>query len=225
LLAFGFVVKISSFRQKFIMRPKIVLAFLAVAVLAVAALILFKQHLPATAPEAVAAPATTNPPAITSSPAPTPVVKKILTPEEQQAAINAEKDKLYEWSMNNDPQSLSNILGDLVSPEKEIREAAIEATKQFGDTNAIPVLKSLAANTEDNREAIEMLEAADFISLPEATFVKSDPNKPKTPEQLQAIAASKAKSEARRQAKQGGQQNSQTSQTTSANQNTTAAQP
>jgi HEAT repeat protein len=68
--------------------------------------------------------------------------------------------------MNDDPESLSNILADLTNPEKEVREAAIEAAEQFGSTNAIPILKNLAANDGDPEEKAALLEAANFLSLP-----------------------------------------------------------
>jgi hypothetical protein len=102
--------------------------------------------------------------------------------------------------MNDDPASLSNILADLTNPEKEIRDAAIEAAKQFGSTNAIPTLKAVAANTADTEEQIALLEAANFLSLPSMTFGGSGTGTPKTPEQIQADAQRKAEREARRQA-------------------------
>lgn len=181
------------------MRPKFVLVILMVAVLAIGGAIWFKKSsAPASVPPAPVAEVAPTP---ASTPAPAPViVKKAMTPDERQAVIEAEKDKLYAWSMANDAQSLSNILGDLTSPEQEIRMAAIEATKQFGDTNAIPVLKGMAANTTDNQEAIAMLQAADFIALPSVTFTKADPNQQLTPEQQQARDQARAKSQARRDA-------------------------
>src|SRR5208282_3514020 len=51
-------------------------------------------------------------------------------------------DRLQDWSMNDDAESLNHIVAGLTSPEKEIREAAIEATKQSGSTNAISALKA-----------------------------------------------------------------------------------
>jgi HEAT repeat protein len=142
------------------------------------------------------------------------VVKKIPTPEEREAAIDAETDRLAAWAMNDDPESLSNILGDLASPEKEIRMAAIEAAKQFESTNAIPVLKAAAANAEDNEEAIAMLEAADWLALPNADLQRPDTMPQLTPAQTQAIEQSRAKAQARRQAylqKRAGNQGSQSS--------------
>ena len=101
--------------------------------------------------------------------------------------------------MNDDPASLSNILADLTNSEKEIRDAAIEAAKQFGSTNAIPTLKAVAANTTDPEEQIALLEAANFLSLPGVNWGSTTP---KTPEQIQAAAQRKAEREARRQAMQ-----------------------
>ena len=79
------------------------------------------------------------------------MVTNILTDEQRQAAIDAEIDRLQQWSMNDDPASLSNILADLTSPEKEIRDAAIEATKEFGSTNAIPALESRGREHDGHR--------------------------------------------------------------------------
>jgi hypothetical protein len=194
-----------------IMRPKVVLAILLAGVLAVGSIIYLKSHSSAPAPNTAPASAAPTP---TPAPAPAPapvVVKKILTPEQRQAAIDAETDRLQEWSMSDDPASLSNILADLSNPEKEIREAAIEAAKQFGSSNAIPTLKAVAANTPDTEEQIALLEAANFLSLPSMTF--GGPATPQTPEQIQAAAQRRAESKARRQAQmqnRAGNQNPQT---------------
>lgn len=189
-----------------LMRPKFVFFLLLLVFLVVAAAVLLQKNLspdklkPESAAPSVVAPAAVPPPAL-PAPVAVPAVVKILTPEERQAAINAEKEQLYTWSMNDDSQSLSNILSALTSPEKEVRLAAIEATKQFGSTNAIPVLKAVAASSDDTQEQIAMLEAADFISLPDAIFAsKGGSQVSLTQAQIQAREQSKAKAEARRQA-------------------------
>ena len=150
------------------MRPKFALVLLLTVLLVLGAAFFLNQLLtrPSAKPPplagAAAAPAASEPatavfPAAQTDTAnsppvmPAPVATNALTPEQQQAAIDAETDRLQQWSMNNDPASLSNILADLTNPEKEIRDAAIEATKQFGSTNAIPALKAVAANTTDPR--------------------------------------------------------------------------
>ena len=158
------------------MRPKIVIIILLAGLAGVTGMLLIKHQgapPPAAAPIAItetkpAAPQTAR--TITSvpptAPAPVAAAPVAMTPEQRQAAIDAETDHLQQWSMNDDPASLSNILADLTSPEKEVRQAAIEAAEQFGSTNAIPILKNLAANDGDPAEKAALLEAAHFISLP-----------------------------------------------------------
>jgi HEAT repeat protein len=68
-----------------------------------------------------------------------PAITNVVLSAEERAA---EIDRLQDWSMNDDAESLNHIVADLTSPEKEIREAAIEATKQFGSADAISALKA-----------------------------------------------------------------------------------
>jgi hypothetical protein len=167
------------------MRPKFIFAMLLLALLVLGAAFLFKQHWGNTAAPPPVNESVTSAPVVGAVPpsAPVsvpiaPVSTNVLTPEQREAAIDAETDRLQQWSMSDDPASLSNILADLTNPEKEIREAAIEATKQFGSTNAIPALKAVAANTTDTEEQIALLEAANFLSLPPIDF--SQPTPPET---------------------------------------------
>jgi len=103
-------------------------------------------------------------------PVPAAPAPAAATPGERQATIDTEKDTLAALQMNDDAQSLSSILADLNSADKEIRMAAIQAAVQFGSTNAIPALRTAAANDQDLDEKIALLKAADFLALPEATF-------------------------------------------------------
>ena len=66
----------------------------------------------------------------------------------------------------DDPASLKLIVTDLTSPDKGVRMAAIEATKQFGSADAIPALKAAADSTDDLEAKTAYLEAAHFLSLP-----------------------------------------------------------
>jgi len=173
------------------MRPKFVFALLLLALLVLGAAFLFKQHWGnAAAPPSVNESVTSAPvvsAAPPSAPAPLPAVPvstNVLTPEQRQTAIDAETDRLQQWSMNDDPASLSNILADLTNPEKEIRDAAIEAAKQFGSTNAIPALKAAADHTEDLAEKIDLLKAAEFLTVPAMDL--NGPHVDLTPEQIQA---------------------------------------
>lgn len=72
--------------------------------------------------------------------------------------------------MNHDNTSFSNILVRLTSKDQEIRAAAIEAARQFGSSNAIPALTAAADATDDLREKIECLDAAEFLTLPALPF-------------------------------------------------------
>lgn len=200
------------------MRLKFVLVILLAGAASISAIIFLHQRSSAPAPGPAPTPAASvaPPPQPTSVPAaaPTPpvIVKRELTPEEREADINAETDRLSEWAMNSDSQSLSNILNDLNSPEKEIRMAAIEAAKQFESTNAIPALKAAAANAVDSQEAIAMLQAADWLALPNANFQGSADAPQLTTAQQQAMDQNRAEAQARRQAyldRQAGNQNTQ----------------
>ena len=120
-----------------------------------------------------------------------------MTPEEKEAFIEAETGRLQDLSTQDDPTSLSAILSDLNNPEKEIRLAAIEATKQFGSKDAIPTLQAEVANVTDTDEKIALLEAADFLSLP--TLADAAVQTPLTPDQLQALQEHRQQQAARKQ--------------------------
>ncbi len=214
------------------MRPRFIITLGLLTLLILGAALLLKRQLGSvSAPPAKAEIATPDSAAGTSMappPAPIPIAAaaatNVLTEEQRLAAIDAERDRLQEWSMNNDdPASLSYILADLTSPEKEIREAAIEAAKQFGSSNAIPVLKAAAANAEDNQEAIAMLEAADWLALPSVDFSHRGTKQQLTPEQIQAQEQARAKAQARWNENLQRHASSQNSQS-SPGQNTTTGQ-
>jgi len=189
------------------MRPKFVFAMLLLAVL-VPVLVVYWQPRPGNAPPpapeiATPAPGPASHVIAVAAPPPTPepaaaapaTATNTTTPEERETAVDAETDRLQQWSMNDDPASLASILTDLTNSEKEVREAAIEATKQFGSTNAIPALKAAVAATDDIQEQIALLEAADFLSLPRVDF--SGPAATGTTEQMQIEAQKRAQRQAR----------------------------
>ena len=179
------------------MRPKFVLVLTLFTALVLGVALFLKQHVgspvltPASPDLTIAAPAAASnvEAAVTWQPAIKPLsiapaVSNAITDEDRQAAVDAEIDRLQQWSMNDDSVSLANILADLTNPDKEVREAAIAAAKEFGNQDAIPALKAAADKTEDLPEKIELLEAADFLTLPSVTF--DSPPVVKTPEAIQA---------------------------------------
>jgi len=193
-----------------VMRPKFVFVLLLFTCLVLGAVFFLKQHVgggakPSANAESVAAVPRVNSnvvamaaPPLKPEPAPLPIAplstntvtppintNTTVTSAPSQEDIDAEVDRLQDWSLNNDPASLSNILADLTNPVKEVREAAIDAAEQFGSADAIPALKAAAANTEDIEEKIAYLDAADLLSLPDLPH-NSQPSK--TLEQLKAEA-------------------------------------
>ena len=181
------------------MRPKIVLLALLAGLAGITGIVLLKHPAapppapatvqevppaappaaPAIQPEVVAAPVTPAPapvavPAVVTNPAPIlPVVEAVDTNAVHEAAVQATINKLQELQANDDSASLKAILTELVNPDKEVRAAAIEATIQFGDRSAIPVLKDLAATTADSGEKKALLDAVEFMSLPTMTEVRA----------------------------------------------------
>jgi hypothetical protein len=179
------------------MRPKIVLLVLLAGLAGITGIVLLKrpaspppvpatvQEVQAVAPpaapaiktEAVAAPVTPAPAPVAVTPVATnpapvlPVVDTVATNAQHEAAVQAKIDKLQDLQANDDPASLKAILTELGDPDKEVRAVAIEATIQFGDRSAIPVLKDLAATTTDSGEKKALLDAVEFMSLPTMTEV------------------------------------------------------
>ena len=189
------------------MRPKVVLTLIVCALAVIGVMLVFKPHAGktaapapvATAPEPQPAPEVVSAPPTQMAPPPAPVLPHVMTDEERHDAIEAEVEHLQELSRNDDPQSLSSILLDLTNSEKEVRAAAIEATKQFGSSNAIPALKAAAVNSTDPEEEVAMLEAANFLTLTPMSDA-SVQQQPLTPQQIQADAQRAAQHEAQRQA-------------------------
>ena len=190
------------------MRPKFVIALLLVTAIFIGGAIYLKQHLgpaaPPVVPEVVAAPAPESPQKNVVAdlpplppPAPVPAPVPALSPEQQLAATDAEIERLRVAGLSDNPADLQIILADLSSPEKEIREAALNAAKQFGSTNAIPALLTAATNAVDPKEKIELTEAADFIALPSLAFNTNAV--PQTPEQIQADQQKRAQMRTDRQ--------------------------
>ena len=159
------------------MRPKFIITLGLLTFLVLGAALLLKRQLgntpvPPASPEVAPAapPAVSNIVAKAAQPstsAAVPATVPAITNVELSAKERADEiDRLQDWSMNDDAESLNHIVADLTSPDKEIREAAIEATKQFGSADAIPSLKAAADSTENIEDKAAYLEAADFLSLP-----------------------------------------------------------
>ena len=64
------------------------------------------------------------------------------------------------------PESLSLLASYLTHADPELRAFAREGMVQKSLPEAIPLLRDAAGKTKDPREAIALLDAADFLSLP-----------------------------------------------------------
>ena len=95
--------------------------------------------------------------------------KSVLSPDSVDEQIIA----LFELGASNDADSLKKVTPSLSDSNPEIREAALEATLQFGSRDAIPILEELATKTEDRWEKIEILEAAKFLALPTFSEIRA----------------------------------------------------
>ena len=160
------------------MRPKVVIAvFLFVALAALGIYFLNKvQTLPSV--KTAATPVPDPEPAksvLPVQPAPPPASIPVVTAlpaintnqvAQDPAVISATVHNLETLEWNDDPASLQAILTEFTNSSPTVRHAAVEATIQFHDRAAIPVLKDLAANTENPDEKKELLDAAAFMALP-----------------------------------------------------------
>ena len=68
--------------------------------------------------------------------------------------------------MSDDPAALKSIVAELNNGDPEIRRAAVEATIQYGDSNAIPWLEAAAQWAQTADEKTEINDAIDFLKLP-----------------------------------------------------------
>jgi hypothetical protein len=92
---------------------------------------------------------------------------------EHQAHVRSRVMTLRDLAMEDDPASLQTILAELTNADRAIRVAALEATVQFGSRDAIPRLKEAAAATDDPKEKVALVEAAEFLELPSLTEVRA----------------------------------------------------
>lgn len=106
-------------------------------------------------------PATNAPEVVTAT-----TTNEVPAEPQSDAEIKAKIDRLEDLQANYDKESLKEILTELINPNPQVRHAAVEATIQFRDRAAIPVLKELAAQTTNPEERQELLDAAEFLSLP-----------------------------------------------------------
>jgi hypothetical protein len=124
----------------------------------------------APASEEVSVPLTSITPARSDAPAGTvTTVDQALTAD----TVNSEPARLAVLEMIDGATTTYSVEGLAVlgpmlrHPDSQIREAAIEGMVQLGETSGSKTLREAARRTSDPRQAARMLEAADFLELPE----------------------------------------------------------
>lgn len=85
-----------------------------------------------------------------------------LTPEEEDVKIS----KLMEYATSYDATSLPLIEPSLYSEDLKIRAAALNAVVVLGANEGGAVLRKAADKTKDPKEAVKLLENADWLELP-----------------------------------------------------------
>lgn len=89
----------------------------------------------------------------------------------EQKEVETRATELMRLAMNDDAASLESILKELRNPNRNIRDAALQATIQFGSRDAIPSLNESAQRAEDDSEKKQLLAAIEFLKLPSLTEV------------------------------------------------------
>jgi hypothetical protein len=160
------------------MRPKIVILIIVVAIGVVALAAVLKGVMVGRAPQEVQAP---EPPpeerANTSTSAAIPQVNpnssNTAAMEEQLRAKELAKslDEVRELQAQGpgDPATGDLLLAKVTHKEPEVRKAAVEALVQLNATNALPGLEQALGLTEDPREKIVLMDAINYLKLPEET--------------------------------------------------------
>ena len=88
-----------------------------------------------------------------------------LTPPPMEV-VAADEVQIQQWLQSRGADALPGLLGKLDNASAEVRGNALEALKQLGDRQAIPVLQQKAETISDPAEKARILAAADFLAMP-----------------------------------------------------------
>jgi len=121
-----------------------------------------------------------------SRPARTPVLVSVTeesvdpVAEEQKFAL---LDALHEAASTYSPEGIPLIEPSLYSSDRQIREAAADAMVVLGETEGAKVLRKAAAKARDPREAVALIERAEYLELPPGRLLlrEKNPNPTRAP--------------------------------------------
>jgi len=100
----------------------------------------------------------------TNASATTPDAGAVAPPPAEVVA--ADEVQIQQWLQSRGPDALPGLLSKLDNASPEVRGNALEALKQMGDRQAIPVLQQKAEAISDPAEKARYLAAADFLAMP-----------------------------------------------------------
>lgn len=128
---------------------------------------------PPTAPPAPPAPVAVSAPEPLSAPPP--------PADDSPAPVAADLARIEAAVVTYEPASLPVIAPYLAHANPEVREAARHGLLQMGLAEGAPLLREAAGKMKDPREAIELLDAADFLELPTGTIPAGTVRRTKEP--------------------------------------------
>ena len=178
------------------MRPKVVISVLVVAfgLLGIVAVLKGLTGKNTVDSSSQVAAATTNAnsassgaaPNTQAAQAPTGVVNNAPPSPELRAAIIAKEQERIGELMNevdgsNNPVIIAALIEKVENPEAEVRKAALTALEQISDTNSITALQQAADQVTDPRAKVAILDAIDYINLPDALPTTPPPGWTNTP--------------------------------------------
>ncbi|WP_345738412.1 HEAT repeat domain-containing protein [Prosthecobacter algae] len=132
-------------------------------------------------PGAATPPATSLPAADQAASKPEPVTAPVskLVPDDAPREVLLEA--INDVAITYDPVELPKIKPYLLHPDAEVRKAALDGMVVLGDAAASPMLRDAARQVTSTKEAIELMQAAEYLELPSATgLLKSGTTKAET---------------------------------------------
>lgn len=91
--------------------------------------------------------------------------------DKQRGELLAEIEQL---SVTYDAKELPKLEPYLLHPDPEVRKAAMNGMVVLGDSAAAPLLRRAAEKAPTPQEAVALTEAADFMELPEGSFIPKE---------------------------------------------------
>lgn len=102
-----------------------------------------------------------------SVPAASPAAVSQAVPENAPREVILEA--INDAAITYDPVELPKIKPFLLHPDADVRRAALDGMVVLGDAAAAPLLRDAARQVASSKEAVEMMQAAEYLELPSAT--------------------------------------------------------